>query len=413
MNNKIRFRKMKTLTGLIIILLILPYNIKAQEIVTLERAIEMALRNNPGIKAGESQIKEAEAKYTQAYSTFLPQADALSKYFYTNNLPGMYPLAGTSVPVLNNGAPTGDNIIMHPMAPYPDLARDVMTIDFNLIYPVYAGNKRKNAVSSTIDLKKAYTQDLDETKGQTILNVKTVFYNILFINELLKVYQESLNQMNEHLALAEKAYSEGVRSEFDVLSFKNKIEEFKSKIIEIEGNREVAMLGLKNLIVIPDSSDVQCIGNIASDALLLRLLNYQNTDSIVNKSYKMQYLKSMKQVLDKKAKIEAAENLPVLFAFGNYHVYHGMDFPPFDDNWRQGYAIGAGLKINLFDGNMSKGKVAEVKAGIEKLDNYQDGLKLKLNYEIQKSFKNIESFTAQKLSAENNLKVAIKAYEIA
>ena len=70
-------------------------------------------------------------------------------------------------------------------------------------------------------------------------------------------------------------------------------------------------------------------------------------------------------MLDKKAKIDAAENLPVLFAFGNYHVYHGMDFPPFDDNWRQGYAVGLGLKINLFDGNMSKGKVAEEKAGIE------------------------------------------------
>jgi outer membrane protein TolC len=407
MNAKIK------ILGYWVFLFFLSYNVKAQQIITMDKAIDMALKNNPGIKAGESQIKEADAKYTQAYSTFLPQADVMSKYFYTNNLPGMYPLAGTSVPVFNHGTPTGENIIMHPMAPYPDLARDVMTTDFNVTYPIYAGNKRKNALSSTMDLGKAYEQDLNEIKAQTVLNVKTVFYNILFINEMIKVYQESLDQMNKHLALAEKAYTEGVRSEFDVLTFKNKIEEFKSKIIEIEGNRDVAILGLKNLMVMPDTSEITCSGKLLDDTLFPGMINYKNADSIINNSYKIQYLKLMKQVLDKKEKIEGAENLPMLFAFGNYHIYHGLDFPPFDVNWRQGYAVGVGLKINLFDGNMSKGKVAEIKANIEKLNDYQDGLTLKLNYETQKSLKNIESLMEQKLSAENNLQVAKKAYEIA
>lgn len=412
--NKIRnFRKMKTSAIIILLSLVTPGYVSAQHVITLDRAVEMALQNNYGIKAGESQIKEAEAKYTQAYSTFLPQVDALSKYFYTNNLPGMYSLAGMSVPVLNNGSPTGDNIIMHPMAPYPDLSGDVMTVDFNVTYPIYAGNKRKNAVSSTLDLESAYKYDLDETKSQTVLNVKIAFYNILFINELIRVNQEALDQMNEHLALAEKAYSEGMRSEFDVLSFKNKIEEFKSKIIEIEGNKRVALLGLKNLIVMPDSINIECNGNLKTDSLQFDSFNSQNIENAVNNRYKMQYLKSMKKVLDKKEKIEAAENLPVLFAFGNYNVYHGIDFPPFDDNWRQGYAVGIGLKVNLFDGNMSKGKVAEVKAGIDKINNYQDGLALKSDYEIQKSFKNIESLNAQKMSTENNLQVSKKAYEIA
>lgn len=413
MNKKINFQKMKTNSLILLVLLIDPWYASAQKSVTLNVAVEMALQNNYGIKAGESQVKEAEAKHIQAYSTFLPQADAISKYFYTDNLPGMYPLAGTSVPVLNNGTPTGDNIIMHPMAPFPDLQRDVMTVDFNVTYPIYAGNKRKNALNSTLDLEAAYTHNLDETKAETVLNVKTVFYNILFLNELIKVNKEALDQMKEHLALAEKAYTEGTRSEFDVLTFKNKIEEFRSKIIEIEGNKKVALLGLKNLMVLPDSENIDCNGYLETDNLLSTSVYSLNIDSVVNKNNKIEYLKSLRQVLDKKAKIDAAENLPVLFAFGNYHIYHGMDFPPFDDAWRNGYAVGIGLKVNLFDGNMSKGKVAEAKAGIEKINNYQDGLALKLNFEIQKSFENIESFNSQKISTENNLQVTQKAYEIA
>ena len=86
-----------------------------------------------------NQVRIAEAKNTQARSTFYPQANVLSKYFYSNNLPGMYPLKGINVPVLNNGTLTGDNIIMHPMAPYPNQSRDVMTFDVNVMYPIYAG----------------------------------------------------------------------------------------------------------------------------------------------------------------------------------------------------------------------------------------------------------------------------------
>jgi outer membrane protein TolC len=396
MNKIMIFRKMKAHSFILLIFLIARGHVSAQQPVTLNEAVEMALHNNYGIKAGESQVKEA-----------------VSKYFYSNNLPGMYPLAGTSVPVLNNGSPTGDNIIMHPMAPYPDNNRDVMTIDFNVTYPIYAGNKRRNALNSTIDLETAYRHDLDETKAHTVLNVKTVFYNILFLNELIKVNKEALTQMNEHLAMAKKAYTEGMRSEFDVLTFENKIEEFRSKIIELEGNKKIALLSLKNLMVLPDSMNIKCIGNFGNDNLFYDSVNSHNIDSVVKNNNRIQSLKSIRQVLDSKAKIEAAENLPVIFAFGNYHVYHGMDFPPFDATWRQGYAIGVGLKINLFDGNMSKGKVDEVRAGIEKIKNYQDGLALKLYNDIQKSFENIESLNSQKISTENTLLVTRKAYEIA
>ncbi|MGB8489944.1 MAG: TolC family protein [Bacteroidales bacterium] len=413
MNDKINFQGIKVYAIILLMLSGMPGHVSAQQIITLDRAVETALFNNYGIKASESQVMEARAKYAQAYSTFLPQADALSKYFYSNNLPGMYSLAGTSVPVLNNGSPTGDNIILHSMAPYPDLARDAMTVDFNVTYPIYAGNKRKNALKGASQLEAAYTSDLDETKAQTVLNVKTAFYNILFINELIKVNKEALDQMSGHLSMAEKAYSEGTRSEFEVLSFKDKVEEFKSKIIEIEGNQKVALLGLKNLMVIPDSINIECSGNLETDSLIFNSINAQNIKGVLDNSNKIRYLKSMKEVLDKKAKIEAAETLPLLFAFGNYHVYHGIDFPPFDVNWRQGYAAGIGLKINLFDGNMSKGRAAEIKAGIDKINNFQDGLTLKLDYEIQKSFTNIESLKAQKISTGNNLKVTRKAYDIA
>ncbi len=396
------------------VLLLLPaLSVHAQEKLTLQDIISLTLKNNPAINAGASQVKVADAKNRQVKSTYYPQANILSKYFYTNNLPGMYPLESVEVPVTNNGTPTGDVITMHPMAPYPDLDRDVLTFDFNLIYPIYTGNKRKNAELSTENLHDVYSKNLNETKADMVKKAKTAYYNLITVNEVIKVYKLALEQLNKHLELAKKAYEEGVRSEFDVLNFQSKIAGFQSKVIELEGKRDILRTGLKNLMALPQDKNIEFTGSIDSLYLTATTQQQVNLQSIQANNNKVQSLTSMIELMGKKEKIERAANLPTVFAFGNYHIIHGRDFPPFDKAWRNGYAVGVGIKLNLFDGNMSKAKVDEVKAVSEKLTDYQEGLKLKLDFEYKKALENIASLQTKKKTDEENLKVGKEAYKIA
>jgi outer membrane protein TolC len=385
----------------------------AQKALTLDDAILMALDKNPNIKINESQIKEADAKHNQAYSNFLPQAEILSKYFYTNNAAALFPLEGSSVPVMSNGTPTGEDIIMHAKAPFPILDRDILTMDINMTYTLYAGGKRKNALESTNALKEAYQKDLQETEGNLSLNVKTTFYNVLFLYEVLKVNEQALSQIQEHLNMAEKSYNEGVRSEFDVLMFRAKLKDFESQLIELKSKKEITQDALKVLLNLPDTTAIICVGSISSPTDYSRLSSEQLSHSIDTGNNKMQSLKAMKNVLGYKEKVEKAENLPTLFAFGNYHVYHGLDTPPFDQAWRQGYAIGVGIKINLFDGNLSKSKAQETRAGIEKIAAYEESLKPQFKNKYLTSNQHIQSLETQEESVLKNIEVANKAYEIA
>jgi outer membrane protein TolC len=385
----------------------------AQKALTLDDAIQIALDQNPNIKVNESQIKEADAKHDQVYSNFLPQAEILSKYFYTNNTAGLFPLEGSSVPVRSNGIPTGEEIIMNSKAPFPILDRDILTMDMNMTYTLYAGGKRKNALESTNALKEAYQKDLQETEGYLSLNVKTAFYNVLFLNEVLKVNEQALSQIQEHLTMAEKSYQEGVRSEFDVLMFKAKLKDFESQLLELKSNKEITLNALKALLNLPDSNSIICLGTISNPIDYTMLSSEQLSDNIDTENNKILSLKAMKNVLGYKEKVEKAENLPTLFAFGNYHVYHGQDTPPFDQAWRQGYAIGVGIKINLFDGNLSKSKAQETRAGIEKVAAYEESFKLQFKNKYLTSIQHIQSLTAQRESVLNNLEVANRAYKIA
>ena len=404
---------MKNIALILLTTLLFGLGVKAQKTLTLQDAIDLALANNPAVSAGENQVKVAGAKREQAQSSFYPQASILSKYFYTNNLPGMFYLEGVNLPVTNNGTPTGDEVTLHPMAPYPVLDRDVLTFDFNVVYPIYTGNKRKNAVASTGDLDAFYNRQLDETKAALVEKVKIAYYNYITIKEVIRVYKLALEQFKKHLALAEKAYEQGVRSQFDVLNFKSKIAGFQSKIIELEGKRDIVETALHNLMALPDGQKVEFSGSI-DDLYNARLLNRQaGLESIQAANYKVQSLETMISLLDKKEKMEQASKMPVLFAFGNYHIYHGRDFPPFDVTWRNGYAVGIGLKINLFDGNLSKGKVEEVKANAAKLNDYKEGLKLKLHFEYEKTMEALNSLNTKMKAEQKNLEVGQKAYAIA
>ncbi len=405
---------MKKIIILIVLSVIIPITgVYAQKTITLEDAINTALNNNPAIKINKTFEKEADAKMVQAQSTFLPQLNFLGKYFYTNNLPGFYPLLGTEVPVMNGGAPTGDYITMHPMAPYPDHNRDVFKSDLNLIYPIYVGGKRINAKESLSTLKQAYQKDTKETEASIVYKVNMAFYNNIFIEQVIDVYNEVLAQLEKHHELAKKAYEEGVRSEFDIVTFESKIQGFKTKIVEMQGNKKIAETALKNLMNIPLNENIKCIGDLELNDSLHKI-NIPGIENEVDKgNYKMQSLLLKEQVLNHKKDIIDAGKKPTVFSFGNYHVYHGMDFPPFDKTWRSGYAIGVGVKMNIFDGNLTKGKSMEIQANIDKIKEYENGLSLQLRFEVSKALETLNSLRAQKESTISNIKVAEKALQIA
>jgi hypothetical protein len=60
--------------------------------------------------------------------------------------------------------------------------------------------------------------------------VTTAFDNILLLEKVIDVNKQALAQFETHLDLAKKAYENGVRSEFDVLTFQSKVDEFKAKL---------------------------------------------------------------------------------------------------------------------------------------------------------------------------------------
>ena len=382
--------------------------------LTLEAAVRMALENNPAIKAQQSQVDVADAKITQAQSFLVPRVKILSKYFYANNLPGMFFQQLNKVPVISSTGPVaGEYVPLRPMAPFPANNRDVLTMDLNLSYPIYTSGKIATANRNVKTLKSSFQKDRQQTEARITMNVTTAFYNILFLKQVILVNKDALAQLNGHLELAKKAYEEGIRSEFDILNFQSKVEEFKTRIVDLQGKLDVAETGLKNLLVLPFYEKVECKGTLQLPAQLLPENEKTLIKLVINQNFQMQSLRLKKRMVKNLEKINRADNRPTVFLFANYHVYHGMDFPPYDTAWRNGLAAGIGLSMNIFDGNLTHGKVEESRATFSRMSYFEEGLSLKLRFQVKKILEEINSLKAQFLSLTSNMKVAEKAYQIA
>jgi len=380
---------------------------------SLQDAIETALQNNPAVNIAQSEVKKSDAMITQAHSYKAPKVDLLTKYFYTNNLPGMYLQALNKVPVMTATGPVaGEFVPMRPMAPYPGNSRDVLTMDLNLVYPFYTGGKIATANKNAHLLKNIFEKNTGQTKAEIAYKVKTAFYNILFLKQAIAVYDKALGQMQQHLDLAKLAYEQGVRSEFDVINFESKIEEFKSQIEDLQGKLIVAKTGLKNLMNVPLADSIDCNGRLEITAAATTS-GKEVLKGVHEKNYQLQMLQLKEELFENLKKINHADDLPKLFTFANYHVYHGMDFPPYDQAWRNGWAAGVGLSFNIFNGNLTKGKVEEAEANKETTQHQREGLQLKLRFEMQSSIEKIASLKAQLKALEKALTVAQKGYEIA
>ena len=382
--------------------------------LTLNDAINIALKRNPAVKISLSQVKKADAKIAQAKSYKVPKLDLLTKYFYTSNLPNMYPQALKKVPVMSPAGPiAGDFVPLRPLAPYPGNNGEVFKMDMNLVYPFYTGGKITNGNKSAETLKLLYLKNTEQTKAEIAYKVKIAFYNVLFLKEVISVYNTILKQLNQHFDLAKKANEQGVRSYFDVINFESKIEEFKSRIVDLNGKLQIAKTGLKSLLNVDERDSVDCIGSLSSFEVPTEISESELTDKVHNGNIQLGMLSLKEKLYNFKIKMSEAEKKPKLFAFANFHLYHGSDFPPYDDSWRNGWVAGIGLSFNIFNGNLTEAKVQENRAEKETVDEQKNGLRLKLNFQLKSSVEKINSCMAQIKALQKTLSVANKGYEIA
>lgn len=357
--------------SIVIIAFLLSLSINSQEILTKEKALEITLENNFGIKIAKNNLEIAENN-TSIYNTgFLPTATLNSGANYQRNNQS---LTFTDRTTGNDSEISGDGIVSK-----------TYNASLALNYTIFDGFGRKYNVQQLKETYNLTELQARETIENTYLQLFTTYFQIARLSENTNNLTEALTISKQRLQRAQYQYDYGQSTKLELLNAQVDVNNDSITLITAKQQLNNAKRGLNVILGSKDDTNF----DVETEVDYNKMLNYDDLKSktLENNSLLKQNEKNI-AISEFNIKINKANFLPSL----NFNTSYGFNktvnenlINPFGAKLITSDGLNAGLNLtwNIFDGGATKTRVTNAKIA---LDNQQILLE------------------QQKVNIENNLK---------
>jgi outer membrane protein len=367
--------------------------------LTLDQAIEMALKSNPAIKISESDLDKAKWDVSVAQAGRGPSV-TLNHSFNRSNT------AESSTYVY-------DYALVNPpkKIPVPEYFTTRYANSVNLSLPLYTGGKLEGTIDKAKLAAKSADLGVTNTQQQIKLNATTGYYSILQTRNLVGLREESLDRLTAHLKNVEAQYNAGTVAKSDVLRSEVEKADAEQNLIIAKNSHELAISNLNNIISLP----------LATPLVVKDELKYQKFDKTLEECIAFA-LNSRPDLAQAQANVEAAQaqirvaesGSKLSIAATASENWSDNEYPGTDKNT---WAVGVSASYNLFDSGLTKAQVRGAEAGHSKAQEQLRQAKDSAQLEVRQAYlnmleaeKRIETSNVAVTKAEEDYKIAQVRY---
>lgn len=404
------------LLALTMLLLVVSANAQVK-VLTLDEAIKIALEQNSARINAELEVQKAQADVNTAYGYAMPSVDLSASYSHFFEKPQVPFLDFEAL--LNNstyGVLFDEELLAYDANKIQDMGTEMMSmalsnnmsaeIQISQILFNSAVIKGVGSASTYFDMAKYM---LEQEAANIVYQVTTAFYGCVLAKEMLAITEESLTNFEKNYNSVLSYYEYGFASEYDKLNAEVQYENFKPTVNRARSGKLAALNGLKVLLGMNPSNEIDVNG----------ALEYKKEDWLENtlikeaveNNYMLGLLEYQQKMNDAFIDLEKSDYFPTVAAFGSYSI-NGQS-----DDWdymtyNQALA-GVSFSMNLFTGMQTKNKVQKKKIERLQTDETLRQAKDAIIMQIRNKINDIDLIEANIASAEKNVKLAKKGYEIA
>ncbi len=378
---------------------------RAAEPLALDQAIDTAIKNNPSLRAADTQVEAAQAGVVKSSSGFLPKVN-LSETWSRSDNPLM--VLGTKL----------NREIVSPADFAPSVINDPEPLsNYNtrlaVTQPVWNGGKEYLGVRQARLARDAAVQDRNRTRQETVFNVIKAYYGVLLAREYYAVAVRSLETSSANVKLAEARFKAGAVLQSDVLRARVQEAEVKEMVTRSDNGVKLALANLNFAMGVPQQTEYEISGTLAAkdaekdlasltgEALGLRPdlvslgLNRKNAETGVSQA--------------------RADYIPTLNVMGqlDWNSAH----PAGDD--ARSWAVMAVLQWNLFDGLVTSSNVRQASAAEGRMRALEDQMKAAVQLQVKQAFYTLQASqdriaatSSSVQEAEEGLRIVQKRYEV-
>lgn len=385
----------------IILLLLLPFALSAQETYDLKRCLNIGLQQNYDIRIVRNNQEIADNNVTIGNAGYLPQLDLNAGYSGTLNNTQQR-LESTGETIKNNG-----------------VHNQTLNAGVNLNWTVFDGFNIQTNYSRLKELQQMGELSTRITIENFISNLTTEYYNYIQQTIRLKNLKYAVKLSKERLRIVEAQYNIGSMSRLDLQQAKVDFNADSSKLIKqyevlytsrVKLNQLMAVDNVEQPIITTDSL-------ITYNSLLNRDDIWQQT--LANNGY---LLLSQKEKVLSQLDLKTAQstNYPYLRINAGYGYTQNMyETGSYDRQRNLGFNYGVTLGFNLFDGFNRKRKQKNARIEIESRELEIQQMQLSLKSDLSNMWmayrNNIELTNLEKenlATARDNYEIAMERYKL-
>lgn len=374
---------------LVITIMFFTVNIYSQQSnsdsLTIDKAVSLTLQNYPLIRQAKENVDVYNAKLDVQGSSYYPDVSAVAIY----NRIG---------PVPSFDLPQGAFQL------YPENNYDAHIEVKHNLYDFGRRNAEKQLLES---YKTSAIDNVQMVKTNLAFATIRTYYSILFLDKSIAVIDTNIATLNQHINITKKKIESGTATDYDLLSTKVRLTDYKGKRIDLQNELQKQKINLEHL------TGLQKLDNSAIAGDFLELIYDTNDDSLIQAAYaqrpEIKLAIDAEQSAHLKESLASLGNRPNVGLYLSYGVKNG--YVPNIDAWHGNWVAGFQVNVPIFNGFRTTNQEEEARANTIVTETGMVNLKLQIKAEVDKAIEDLNSNIEQIKTAKEQIEFAKKSLE--
>jgi outer membrane protein len=365
--------------------------------LTMERAVELALKRNPEILVALDELDELEGRITEVRSGAFPQVT-----FQGSGVRLRDPS------ILNSSS--FDNVpkeFRDALIPVPS---NMFDVNVNVKQPLYNAGKVRTALllaQESLGEKHASSAAVRQQLSYRVFQA----FNDLFLAEAnLGIARETQKQRSQHLEQAQVRFSNGVATEIDVLRSKVNVANLEPEIIRANNRVRYCRAVINNLIVADLDAPLQIAGTLeyrpwnlpGLEEIQRRALRHRPEVEVARKQMEQARLTTS---------LAKAENRLSVDMEGQYG-YAVREPKNFFNNDFSRWSLMFSFKLPVFDSGRKAGLMRQASARFRAAEQRLAQLENNIRLEVKQAYEDMQSSAEAIAAARLSVSQAEKVFEM-
>jgi outer membrane protein TolC len=360
----------------------------------LEEALQLARQNNLQLRKQEQKQKQAELEVAIKRGQLLPSVEVSATAAYTSELAQFeFPFS----------LPSGQQ-------PHIELHLfDRKELSIGVRQPIFTGWRLNTQVALAKTAQASEQTRLTLLQQQTAYQVYLLFYQAENLKKESQIQQTSLERLAAQLDQVRNLFLNAQALAYDTLQVFN--QSLQISIQMEQSQRDLRLLNLQMARLL-DLSEVRPLAELVLPTLPTAVLHRDSVKQIARQQRpELRGVSLAQQAAQLNRKLARGNYFPEIGAEARYY-YAKPGVNPFANEWMDYATLGMNLQWNLWRWNQDRHRMQTAEVEFNRLQLEEEELLRAIDYEVEKSWENMQLAAQQNRLAERLLAQQRERYRI-